>query len=302
MELMRRKGKVMSAFHWTGMIRTVAVVFVVAIAVVVSLGAATIDVRAETKGNNSVANKTERQREACETIGGGTLVVMDTSYGNMTECKGGTGDGDTCFNTPTSVTCTTGDHDPSNANDSGYDQSISWQDVKVSNQVEPLGAIADGGDQIPPFSDVPAVAKEFSKPAYTSIKTRVQAQGDLCFVGGGTSSVSTENGVSTTSCEGGKQDGMTCTNTTSMTSCSMPRVVPSGPTFDDSVAGPTEVAPESTEPLAPEVNDEVLANEEPLTVDPNTEGDASSDGTVLQVDVVDGEGSVVPVFEIDEQP
>jgi hypothetical protein len=68
-----------------------------------------------------------------------------------------------------------------------------------------------------------ATAKEFSKPAYTSIKTRTQAQSDLCFVGGGTTSVSTSNGSTTTTCEGGKQDGMECVNTERMTSCDMPQ-------------------------------------------------------------------------------
>jgi hypothetical protein len=134
-------GTEMNSKLMTGIIRTSAVAFVVAIAVVVSLGATTIDVKAGTK-QVSVAQKTENQREACETIGGGKLVVMDTSYGNVTECKGGTGDGDTCFNTPTSVTCTTGDHDPSNANGSGND--VLWQDVRASGPIAPLESVEGG--------------------------------------------------------------------------------------------------------------------------------------------------------------
>jgi hypothetical protein len=115
----------------------------------------------------SVAQKTENQREACETIGGGTLVVMDGPNGsNTTECKGGTGDGDTCFNTATSVKCQTGDHDPSNASGSSHDQNVFWQDVVGTEQTAPLGTVAGGTYQTPLYSEVQSVSAE---PAATPV-------------------------------------------------------------------------------------------------------------------------------------
>jgi hypothetical protein len=202
-----------------------------------------------------------------------------------------------------------------------------------------------------------AAAKEFSKPAYTSIKTRVQGQSDLCWAGGGTTTVTTANGSSSTSCEGGKQDGMTCTNTSSMTSCDMPeRRVLEGSKLAEVIAGSSligsepavapegensgidqgavseeapAVAPEPTSTpedamgidqgavteeapeVAPEptgtpegdttIIDDGALTDEPLAVDPGTEGDAPSSGKELNVDVVLGDGSALPALEIDEQ-
>jgi hypothetical protein len=78
----------------------------------------------------------------CETIGGGTLVVMDgPGGGNTTECKSGTGDGDYCFNTPTSIECHPGDHQSANKPRHGsmyVDDSITGQMLPV--EADPAGA------------------------------------------------------------------------------------------------------------------------------------------------------------------
>lgn len=58
------------------------------------------------KATGTVADRTQSQRESCETIGGGKLAVLDGPNGsNTTECKGGDFDGYTCYNTKKDTTC-----------------------------------------------------------------------------------------------------------------------------------------------------------------------------------------------------
>lgn len=58
------------------------------------------------KVRGTVAERTQLQRDACETIGGGKLAVLEGSNGmNTTECKGGDYDGRTCYNTKKDTTC-----------------------------------------------------------------------------------------------------------------------------------------------------------------------------------------------------
>jgi hypothetical protein len=63
-----------------------------------------------------------------------------------------------------------------------------------------------------------------------------------------------------------------------------------------------EVAPEPTAtPEGAKGLDETVVSEEPLTVDPGTEGDATSGGKVVNVDVALGDGSSLPSLEVNEQ-
>ncbi len=58
------------------------------------------------KATGTVADRTQSQRESCETIGGGNLAVLDGPNGsNTTECKGGDFDGYTCYNTKKDTAC-----------------------------------------------------------------------------------------------------------------------------------------------------------------------------------------------------
>jgi hypothetical protein len=75
-------------------------------------------------------------------------------------------------------------------------------------------------------SPVGAEPYKFTRNAKgVSVGDRVQGQTDLCFAGGGTTTVSSGlfRGITSTSCSGGTQDGMKCTNTQNSTTCSMPR-------------------------------------------------------------------------------
>jgi hypothetical protein len=60
--------------------------------------------------------------------------------------------------------------------------------------------------------DGSADAKVNTIKTNVSIKKRVQAQRELCEIGGGTLSVSERRGGTTTTCHGGDSDGYTCTN------------------------------------------------------------------------------------------
>lgn len=106
------------------------------------------------KANGSVIDRTQTQREACETIGGGQLAVLDGPHGsNTTECKGGDNDGYTCFNTKKDTTCWKDlTRQPSSPlNDStappteGNEQPYDGGKPAGGGHVDPIGGVGDPG-------------------------------------------------------------------------------------------------------------------------------------------------------------
>jgi hypothetical protein len=84
----------------------------VALAVALVLGSMLVPSgEAAKKGKNTIASVKDRvqgQRDLCETLGGGTMTVSTTPFGaTITDCEGGTHDGQHCVNTNASTTCTT---------------------------------------------------------------------------------------------------------------------------------------------------------------------------------------------------
>lgn len=64
------------------------------------------DKKKKKKGPPTVSERTQSQREMCETLGGGKMAVLDgPNGGNTTECKGGDSDGFTCINTKKDTKC-----------------------------------------------------------------------------------------------------------------------------------------------------------------------------------------------------
>jgi hypothetical protein len=152
----------MNSTRMTRTIRAGAIALFLAVAAVLSLGVTTMDVKAETKNTVGVAQAVENNRETCETIGGGKLVVMDGPGGSVTvECKGGTGNGDYCFISPSTIKCSTGDHKSAPSN-----QDILWQDVTGDDQTAPTGNVAGGNYQTPLESEALPVGAE---PAATPV-------------------------------------------------------------------------------------------------------------------------------------
>jgi hypothetical protein len=160
----------------TRTIRTVAVALLLAVAVVVSLGATTIDVKAEKKTYGSVADRTESQRELCETLGGGKLAVMDGPAGsgsNTTECKGGTNDGWTCYNTAKTTDCHSAKFQ--NVKGSQYDATIASDDIEANEQPAPRGNVAGGNYNTPLTGEVLPLEPD---PAATPVDNTTGAAAD----------------------------------------------------------------------------------------------------------------------------
>jgi hypothetical protein len=244
----KQKETEMNTTRMTGTIKTATVSFLLALAVVLSLGVMTAHEAAardfSLKASTSVGTRTQAQSDLC-TIGGGETGVSTSSTGStLTQCVGGDSNGMTCLNSANYTSChmprllPPGDSHPGEIPVAGValDPESTTSESDDTNEI----------DQAPVIADAPSVAPE----------PTASPENDTAGIG------------------------------------------------QDVVAEEsTEVAPEPT--AAPENDNETVqgvVTDEPLAVDPGTEGDASSKDGGPYVDVLVGDGGTILDATVDEQP